>query len=159
VTTTTQVDKLYQKLTPEELARLAFDASVRGDDDEYSAILSNVGKRTYVCLNQEFSLRLNEYIGLAMFYGMVYWKHRTYMAYAEAAAKGDDKPKDLIFDLLDKVIAMDIALQEVCTKANIDHMAVKKLAGCDDEYTHDKCDNEALVKEYIGLFEGCFRLF
>lgn len=57
----TQIDKLYSKLKPEELAGLAFEANVRRDDDEYAAILSGVDKRTYVCLNQQFSLRLNDY--------------------------------------------------------------------------------------------------
>jgi hypothetical protein len=49
-------------------------------------------------------------------------------------------------------MAMDVALQEVCDKAKIDVMSVKKLAGCNDEYIPDKCDNEVLVKEYAGLF-------
>jgi hypothetical protein len=151
-----QVEKLYTKLTPEELAALAFEANMRGDNDEFETILASVGRRAYICLDQRFNRLTNAYLDLGMFYGMVYWKHRTYMEFASNLHKEqpNDGNRTLLFYYLDNVMAMDVALQEVCAQVNIDCMAVKKLAGCDDEYSPEKCGNEGLVREYVGLFLG-----
>lgn len=153
MTKAAQIDKLYSKLRPEELAGLAFEANVRGDDDEYAEILSGVGKRTYVCLNQEFSLRLNNYNSLGMFYGATYWKNLAYMEFVGnlQKEKQSDRHDQLHSHFLDNLLAMDVALQAVCEKAKIDVMVVKKLAGCDDEYIPNKCNNEGLVNGYVGL--------
>jgi hypothetical protein len=156
MTKAARVDKLYNKLTPEELAGLAFEASIYGGDAEYDAILASVGNRTYICRDQRFSFALNAYIDLGMYYGMTYWKNRTYMAYAETlhAATGDKKAKALHDHLLDSAIAMNVALQAVCTKANVDVMAVKKMALCVDEASFSESDKPEVVKEYTDLLTG-----
>jgi hypothetical protein len=156
MTKAARVDKLYNKLTPEELAGLAFKATVRGDYAEHDAILASVGNRTYICRDQRFSLMLNAYIDLGMFYGMTYWKNRTYLAYTEIlnAATGDDKAKALHDHLLDSAISMDVALKAVCAKANVDVMAVKKMALCLDEASFSESDKPELVKEYTDLLTG-----
>ncbi len=143
MTKAARVDKLYNKLTPEELAGLAFEASICGGDAEYDAILASVGNRIYICRDQRFSLTLNAYIDLGMFYGMTYWQNRTYMACAD---------NDNALLLVDHAIAMDVALQAVCAKANVDVMAVKKMALCLDEASFSDSDKPELVKEYYGLF-------
>ena len=156
MTKAAKVDKLYSKLTPEELAGLAFEANVRGDDAEHEAILASVGNRTTICRDQRFSLTLNAYIDLGMFYGMTYWKNRAYLTYAEPlhAATGDNKAKALRDHLLDSVIAMDVALHAICAKVNIDVLAVKKMALCVDEASFSESDKPEIVKEYYGLFTG-----
>jgi hypothetical protein len=115
-----------------------------------------VGKRTYVCLNQEFSLRLNDYIGLAMFYGATYWKHRAYMEIVGNLHKEqpNERHERLLSYYLDNLLAMEVALQEVCVKVNIDVMAVKKLAGCEDEAAFSEGGNPGLVEGYTDLFMG-----
>lgn len=70
--------------------------------------------------------------------------------------RGDEADQKAAFVFLDKLLAMDVALQEVCAKLNIDVMAVKKLALCEDEYSPEKCGNNELVKEYVELFMGIF---
>ncbi|MEQ1484522.1 hypothetical protein [Methyloglobulus sp.] len=156
MTTAARVDKLYSKLSPEELAGLAFEATVRGDKAEHDAILASVGKRTYVCLDQRFCGLLTAYCDLGMFYGVSYWKNRAHMAYAETLheATGDDKSKALRDHLLDSAIAMDVALQAVCAKMNIDVLAVKTVALCVDEASFSESDKSELVKEYTDLFAG-----
>jgi hypothetical protein len=71
---------------------------------------------------------------------------------------GSEKSKALLYHFVDSVVAMDVALQEVCANAGIDPMTVRKLACCADEYVFvkcgDKCGIESLVKEYIELFAG-----
>ncbi len=62
----------------------------------------------------------------------------------------------MMYRFVDRVIAMDTALQDVCAKVGIDPMAVKKMAGCVDEYHPDRCTNSALVAKYVELFEGSY---
>lgn len=50
-----QVEKLYPKLDNDQLSALAFDALVRGDDDERLTILGSVSKKHYQCLDQQFT--------------------------------------------------------------------------------------------------------
>jgi hypothetical protein len=154
--TPAQVEKLYPKLDNDQLAALVFNALARGDDDERLTILGSVGQKHYQCLDQEFSLRLDGYTDLGMFYGMVYWKARCCMEVMgnNHKERGDGADQEAAFVFLDKLQAMDSALQEVCAKLNIDVLAMKKIAGCYDEYIPDKCGNGELVREYVGLFSG-----
>lgn len=77
------------------------------------------------------------------------------MAYVDNFIKaGDVKFQNLLHRLLDETIAMDVALQKVCSKQGIDFMTVKKLALCDNEATFTESDKPDLVKEYVGLFEA-----
>jgi hypothetical protein len=106
--------------------------------------------------DNEFRWRYQGFIDLGSFYGATYWKNRTYMEFANNRYKEqpNDGNRTLLFYYLDNVMAMDIALQEVCAQVNIDVLAVKKLALCDDEYSPGKCHKLELVKEYVGLFLG-----
>lgn len=96
------------------------------------------------------------YLDLAMFYGAAYWKNRAYMEFVGNLQKEqpNDRHEPLLSHFIGQVMAMDVALHDVCTQLNIDFMAVKKLALSDDEYIPDKCGNSELVKEYVGLFMG-----
>jgi hypothetical protein len=135
---------------------LAFEANVRGNKAEFETIRASVGNRTYVCLDQRFSRLTTAYINLGVFYGMTYWKNRTYLAYAETlhTAQGDEKSQALLFHLLDSAVAMDVALQKVCARHGIDIMTMKKLALCDTEYAFDQSRETTLVDEYLDLFNG-----
>lgn len=156
MTTHAQINKLYPKLDNGQLAALAFDALMRGDDNERMAIVSSVDRRYYHCINQGFTKSYNGYIDLGLFYGMVYWKARCCMAVMGDKFKesGNETDQNIEFKYLDRVLAMETALRDVCAKANIDVLAVKKLALCEDEYSPDKCKSEELVGEYVGLFMG-----
>ncbi|MEQ1738404.1 MAG: hypothetical protein ABL884_00715 [Methyloglobulus sp.] len=156
MTTHAQINKLYPKLDNGQLAALAFDALMRGDDNGRMAIVSSVDRRYYHCINQGFTKSYNGYIDLGLFYGTVYWKARACMAVMDGKFKesGNEADQQAALVFVDRVLAMETALMDVCAKANIDVLAVKKLALCEDEYSPDKCNNEELVGEYVGLFMG-----
>ena len=151
-----QIDKLYPKLDNYQLSALAFEALMRGDDAEKEAILGSVRELNYRCKDQRFTRRYRGYLDLALFYGMVYWKERTFMAVAETRYKEDgcEKSRATLYHFVDNVVAMDVALQAVCTDVNIDYMAVKKLAQCGNEHSPDKCSDGELVQEYVALFNN-----
>lgn len=150
-----QIDKLYPKLTSEELAGLAFEALARRDGIEFDTIVGNVKTQTYICKDWDYRWRFVGLTDLYKYYATIYWKSRTYMAAAEKLVKdGDTKFNPVLDHYLDQVIAMDVALQEVCSKQGIDVMTVKKLALCEDEAIFTTSEKPDLVAEFVGLFEA-----
>ena len=155
MTTAAQVDKLYQKLTSEELAGLAFEALARQDGIELDTIVGNVKTQNYICKDWDYRWRFVGLTDLYKYYATIYWKSRTYMAAAEKLVKeGDTKFNRVLGHYLDQVIAMDVALQDVCSKQGIDFMTVKKLALCENEATFTTSEKPDLVAEFVGLFEA-----
>lgn len=70
MTTAARIDKLYTQLTPEKLAGLAFEASVRGNKTELETIRASVKGGTFISLDQRFSRLNTAYIELGLFYSM-----------------------------------------------------------------------------------------
>ncbi len=151
-----QIDKPYSKLTPHEQAALAFEAIASNDDGAREMIVGSVEHKDYRCTHWDFRSRLSGLTTLASYYALIYWKSRTYMEVANSKynERGDEADQQAAFAFLGRVLAMETALQDVCAKLNIDVLAVKKHARCDDEYTPDKCGNGELVEEFVGLFMG-----
>ncbi|WP_411727786.1 hypothetical protein [Methyloglobulus sp.] len=149
-----QVDKLYNKLTPTEQAALAFEAIARNDDAELNVIVESVERKDYRCTHWDFRWRLSGLTNLASYYAMIYWKTRTYMEVVNSKYNecGNEADQKAAFVFLDRLLAMEVALADVCAKMNIDVLAVKKFAQCDNEHTPEKCNDEELVKAYVGLF-------
>ena len=155
MTTAAQVDKLYQKLTSEELAGLAFEALARQDGIELDTIVGNVKTQTYICKDWDYRWRFVGLTDLYKYYSMIYWKNRAYMANVDNFIKeGDVKLQNLLDRLIDETVAMDVALQDVCNKQGIDFMKVKKLALCENEATFTTSEKPDLVAEFVGLFEA-----
>ncbi len=154
-----QVDKLYTKLTPVEQAGLAFEAIARNDDAELAVIVESVQQLDYRCTHWEFRQRGWCLLDLAKYYGVIYWKTRAYMGVAHAKFQEGNNVNDqkATFVFLDRLLAMDVALTDVCTKINIDVMTVKKLALCEDEAALSDNGNPELVKEYSELFMGIIK--
>lgn len=154
-----QVDKLYTKLTPVEQAALAFEAIARNDDAELAVIVGSVERLAYRCTHWAFRQRGWCLLDLAKYYGLIYWKTRTYMEVEHSLAKQNNDPEiqATAFGLLERLLAMDVALANVCGKMNIDVMTVKKLALCEDEAAFSDNGNPELVKEYTELFMGIIK--
>lgn len=155
MTTDAQIEKLYQKLTSEELAGLAFEALARQDGIELDTIVGNVKTKDYRCKDWDYRWRFVGLTDLYKYYSMIYWKNRADMANVNNLVKaGDVKLQKLLDRLIDETIAMDMALQDVCNKQGIDFMSVKKLALCENEATFTTSEKPDLVAEYVGLFEA-----
>jgi len=83
MTTAAQVEKLYKKLTSEELAGLAFEALARQDGIELDTVVGNVKTQVYKCKDWGYRWRLVGLTDLYKYYSMIYWKNRAYMAAVE----------------------------------------------------------------------------
>ena len=88
---------------------------------------------------------------LAGFYGIHYWRFREQFSshYRQALAIGCDKNCILIINRLG---SMDVALIEVCKQVNVDVLAVKMVACCENQPTCCEYAQADLVDEYTGMF-------
>lgn len=88
-----QLDKLYDKLSPTELGMMAFDAIARKDESEADTILKNVGWNTYRSINADYRQQVEGLILLSHVYSIEHWKTRALMLQAcamlgKAVSKG-----------------------------------------------------------------------
>jgi len=142
-----QVNKLYNKLTPQEQAALCFDAAIRQDKNELDSIVASVEQQTYKSLDYRYRKRVMGLYMLGLFYGGMYWKTRTLMT--AAAFVQDYRQEAHLF--LNNLSSMDVALIAVCEQIKVDITAVKKLAGCDGEPSFSQWAEPEQVAEYIEM--------
>jgi hypothetical protein len=151
-----QVNKLYAKLKPEEQAALVFEAAARLDSDEVDTILEYVERKTYFTVHADYHRRAFGLQWLVAQYGIEYWKIRALLLKAcNKADDGDQQATDTAFLFLAKVVALEIALAEICKLIKVDMAAIKKMAGCPDGDAHPDelppVDAE-LVRQYTDLY-------
>ena len=142
-----QVNKLYNKLTPQEKAALCFDAAMRRDNNELDSIVSSIEQQNYKCLDYRYRRRVMGLYMLGLFYGGMYWKARTLMT-AAAFVPGYKQEADTF---LNKLSSMDVALIAVCEQLKVDLTAVKKLANCDKEPSFSQWAEPEQVAEYTEM--------
>jgi hypothetical protein len=123
--------KLYTKMTPDELAALAFEALQDGDNVEFEIIAGSVDKRT--ANGWYYKRRLMGLTNLGMMFGGIYWKNR-YL--------GSDE----------NVASMETALKDVCSQVKVSVQAIRRLAFCDREQLFDaESINQELLEQYKKL--------
>ncbi|MDP1667092.1 MAG: hypothetical protein Q8L79_18460 [Methylobacter sp.] len=142
-----QVNKLYNKLTPQEQAALCFDAAIRQDKNELDSIVASIEQHTYKCLDYRYRKRVMGLYMLGLFYGGMYWKTRTLMT--AAAFVPDCQQEAHLF--LNKLSSMDVALIAVCEQIKVDIIAVRTLAGCIGEPTFNQWAEPEQVAEYTEI--------
>ena len=155
---TSQINKLYSKLTPRELAVLAFEASVNDDIANMKIIMSAVAKHEYRMPDIEYMHRSNGLVLLSWFYRGEYWKNLA-MGFSICFAGLPGKQNDKLADrYAAKLAAMDEALNQVCNQLNVDVQAIKKTAEClEDMEPIPQGENHAeLVKLYAEQFISLF---
>lgn len=155
-----QVNKLYAKLAPHEQATLAFEALARQDENEMDTILDSVPRQTYTGLHTDYTRRAHGLQALAWLYGLEYWKNfsTVYLALFLLANRGGDLTlRNLCKSFDAKLMAMEIALAEVCGLLQINPESVKRMAWLEPQDRYDgmfglPIDAE-LVRQYTELFK------
>jgi hypothetical protein len=153
-----KITHLYAKLTPHEQAALAFEAAVRQDDSEITRILDSVERETYVTLHTDYKRRAYGLRALCTEYGLHYWRNQCFQMSSLALhiVNEDDSYLALCISFDAKLVAMDMALAEVCNDLKISVEAVKKTAYCQDTSQYiglsDAPIDEEIVKNYKMLF-------
>jgi len=127
-----QTKKLYTKMTPNELAALAFEALQDGDNAEFEIIAGSVDKRTEN--GWYYRRRLMGLTNLGLMFGGIYWKSRA-LGYDESVA------------------SMETALKDVCGQVKVSAQAIRRLAFCDrEQLLDDDFIKPSLLTFYTKLF-------
>lgn len=149
-----QVNKLYSKLTPLELATLAFEANANGDNQGFEAINSALPLLSYTAPHYDYRRRTYGLVCLAFYYRGEYYQALFKKVLGMST---HDTKQNLEYSA--KLAAMDAALNQVCEQINVDVETVKKTACCcadsliiDHCSIQDEVKHNELVKEYLDVF-------
>lgn len=138
-----QLKKTYSQLTQRELALLAFDATVRNDDKELSAITNCMPKRhCTVNIGADFNLHFRSLFNLSYIYGLIYWKT---LASGLLWVANNEK-------YFAELVALDAALVTVCKQMNINIESVRTMALCKNAPIEDEEVNQELLDVYTDMF-------
>jgi hypothetical protein len=152
------IDQIYAKLTPTEQAALAFESLGRHDKAETEMIVRTVVTQAYRCPDWAFRRRLMDLINLGRYYGLLYWKTRTFLtvAYSQSQLKKDSSSQAGLFEWLERLLAMEVALIQVCQTLNVNVTTVRQYGHCEHEVRILGAGDPALVQEYADLFMALF---
>jgi hypothetical protein len=154
-----QVTKLYTKLTPHELAVLAFEALSRLDTKEIEVIASSIPREHYLCVHTDYQTRAVGLQNLVRIYGTEYWKNRALMMTALNAEDSPDGYKGFGVKFAEKLASLNSALIDVCQFFKVDIEAVKIQAQCKDEPTFNDYADSKLIEHYTELFTLSVRTY
>lgn len=132
------IGKMYQHLSSQELALLAFANLTNNNPLEDARITDTVPRHRYLCLDTTFTNHLNRVFYMACLWSIEYWRCRTQLMAvrgiclsAELGITNRDKEKE--YALLDyhsaQMAAVEVALIEICDEFRIDINAVRQIAG------------------------------
>jgi hypothetical protein len=153
-----QVNKLYTKLTPHELAALAFEALSRLDTDEIEIIADSIPREKYLCVHTDYRTRSAGLQNLVRIYGIEYWKNRALMMALHASVNPDGY-EGLGVRFAAKLASMNSALIDVCQFFKVDIEAVKVQAQCKGEPTFNEYAESELIEKYTELFTLSVRTY
>jgi len=147
-----QVNKLYNKLSPKELANLAFIASQKPDKREMNLIINSVERRNYTAPHVEYHERINGLIQLSGIFGTTYWKLFSLISTCNLSKTGDALD-GIAQKHINEFIALNIALNNVCQILNIDNEIIRIYAQCRGiEPDFKGIADDTLIIEYTESF-------
>jgi hypothetical protein len=133
--------KMYAQLTPAELGTLAVKYMVAGDDRELARIKSACPLKTYTMQDSAYIDRIESFLRMANAWGLLYWQYQhermqAALCLSLALHKGLDTEENeskfecrrMIFSITEScLLAMDVALDEVCAAHGFDAADVRKI--------------------------------
>jgi hypothetical protein len=144
-----QVHRLYNGLTPSEQASLAFAAIARRDSAEAETILNHVEHVNYRTLHADYRQRILSLQTLMFIYGLEYWRIRALMLYAVETPGAEEATERF----LQKTLALEVALVDICERFNVDITAIKTMARClDTEAAKQPLPTAAADAELVALY-------
>jgi hypothetical protein len=133
------IAKMYDKLTTQQQAALAFNHLISGNQVETERVISAVTMRAYRCKDLDFQDQFEAYKTMAMLWSLEYWQ--LYAQQLEALIRLNRHVRrkewikaDLAHEQLKHIgsclSAIDRALQGVCEAQGLDAGAVRLMASC-----------------------------
>ena len=160
--TTKRSVKLYDGLSPKQLAVLNFEAAAEQDADEIGKIRGAVKWKQYNCIDAEFSDFRDAWHGVVMVWSNEVWRqlflHSSLMNRLQyLRSQGDD-----IVELLNKLdqqraqqSALNKVMLDLCQQHGVNYNAVIKFTGTPERYNPLDVHCEHHYAEWLALLNEC----
>ena len=133
------IAKMYDKLTAEQQATLAFNHLMTGNQIETERVISAVPMKCYRCKDLDFQDQFESYRVMALLWSVEYWQ--LYAQQLETLVRLNlhtrrkdwikaDQAHEQLKHIGSYLSAIDRALQSVCEAQGLDPEAVRLMAGC-----------------------------
>lgn len=133
------IAKMFDKLTTQQQAALAFNHLISGNQVETERVIGAVPMGAYQCKDLEFQDQFESYKMMALLWSVEHWQ--LYAQQLEALVRlnlytrrKDWFKADQAHEQLERVAAclsaIDCALQGVCEAQGLDAEAIREMAGC-----------------------------
>lgn len=153
------IAKMYDKLTTQQQAALAFNHLISGNQVETERVIDAVPMRAYRCRDLDFQDQFEAYKTMALLWSIEHWQLYAQQLEALVRLNRNTHRKewikaDLAHEQLEHIgsclSAIDRALQSVCEAQGLDSSAVRLMAGCRPSmaFAPDK-DYEAEISEQL----------
>lgn len=148
-----QVKRLYDGLTPREQANMVFAAVARRDNAEADVILNRVERVAYRIPHLDYSKRILSLQALMFAYGVEFWRIRALMfSVCKAAGAEAENAAKRFFQ---QILALEVALADICDRFNVDINAIKTMAQCPDNEPLPTAEADAeFVSQYTEFLKA-----
>jgi len=147
-----QINKLYSQLNPSEQANLAFEAAMRKDEKDVDLIMSRVEQKTYITGHADYHARSYGLIQLSGVFGIAYWKAFFILSTNDFTKTGSPVDKEAQIQI-NKFIAVNAALINVCKILKVDVEAIREYAECKGiEPKFKGIPDKVFLEKYTELF-------
>ena len=156
--------KIYEKMKPEELARIAYSALAEGNEGEYLKIISSVPRHVYDAPDSRYTNTFNNIWSLTHIWGTEYWRLMFISAQSGLMSCQSCIERERSRQLMEesasayaRIIAHVGAMKRLCQDYSIPLQAVSKLTGVRFESfdVHEPVDGELLEQAYR-ILKGAF---
>ena len=151
--------KMYEKMTPAELARTAYSALAEGDEGEYLKIVSSVPRYDYNVPDIHFTHTFNSIYSMVHIWGTEYWRLMYVNGVSDVLSSHLDVDEEKRHQLrkqsakaYQELLAHTAAMQQVCRDYDIPLSAVARLTGA--QFDNLEPADEVLKEQSYGILKG-----
>ncbi len=133
------IAKMYDKLTTQQQAALAFNHLISGNQVETERVIDAVPMRAYRCRDLDFQDQFEAYKTMALLWSIEHWQLYAQQLEALVRLNRNTRRKewikaDLAHEQLEHIgsclSAIDRALEAICEAQGLDARGVRLMAGC-----------------------------
>ena len=144
----TSMNRLYQSMTPKELASLAFSHVAHIDEKALNEILLHVPRYTYHIPDMAYQHHLERISITAMYWGMTFWKQCTAYGLSGIRELNEYDEKEMTVQVR-KLKAHILAMRRLCDMHGISFEAVCRYTGIhiEDDFLNGYEPEENFLQE------------
>ncbi len=160
------VTKIYEKMTPKERAKMAFEALCIGDTETAAEITKTVPRYTYNSVDTDYRGDLQHYFDVASMWSIEYWRSYCKMLAAiSIQSTTKDTEKDQLDSAIDlelfwegRLIALGLVLQAIEKSHGLKINTVTHYAGANSIFGLDY-DPKKLKSDALEYYEMTIQLY